>query len=209
MDVYQAIHARHTIRDFKAETLAPELVTRLIEAGFAAPSNNHMREWHFVLLNDLERRRELLERVIHPTDRKGSLAIINRWGLKDEKQREVYLDAIPKQFSMLFTAGALILPFYKQPGPLLKPKSLSDLNALVSIWCVVENILVAAAGEGIFDVTRIPFADESRIVRETLKVPEGYEFPCWIALGYPAEGARQMEQVEIDPLTRIHINTWE
>lgn len=209
MEVYQAIHARHTIRDFKDQILGTELVGRLIEAGFAAPSNNHMREWHFVLLNNLERRMNLLERVIHPADRKGSLAIINRWGMKDEIQREMYLDAIPKQFSMLYTAGALLLPFYRQPCPLLKPKSLSDLNALVSIWCAVENILVAAAGEGIFGVTRIPFADESRIVKEELKVPDGFEFPCWIALGYPADGAGRMPQVETDPATRIHIDTWD
>jgi nitroreductase len=208
METYEAIHERHTIRDYDTKPLPAGLTERLIEAGFAAPSNNHMRVWHFIELSDLDKRRALLEKVIHPTDRKGSIAIINRWGLTDEKQRNVYIDAIPKQFSMLMTAPLLLLPFWLQETPLLKPRSLSDLNPLVSIWCVVENILVAAASEGVFGVTRIPFADESKIVKDELNVPAGYEFPCWIALGYPAEGAKRLPPVDIDIAARIHTDRW-
>lgn len=208
MDTYQAIHARHTIRDFDAKALPAGLTERLIAAGFAAPSNNHMRDWHFIVLGDLDQRRALLEKVIHPTDREGSIAIVNRWGLTDEKQRNVYVDAIPKQFSMLMNAPLLLLPFWLHPTPLLKPRSLSELNPLVSIWCVVENILVAAASEGIHGVTRIPFTDESKIVKQELDIPAGYEFPCWMALGYPAQSAKRMPPIDIDIATRIHTDRW-
>jgi nitroreductase len=208
METYDAILARHTIRDFDAKPLPDGLLERLVSAGFAAPSNNHMRDWHFVVLSDLEKRCTLLEKVIHPTDRKGSIAIVNRWGLTDEKQRNVYIDAIPKQFSMLMNAPMLLLPFWQQSTPLLKPRSLSDLNPLASIWCVVENILVAAASEGIFGVTRIPFADESKIVKQELNVPTNYEFPCWIALGYPAEGAKRLPPIDIEIPARIHTDQW-
>ena len=209
MDIYQAIQARCTIREFAVQPLAAALVEKLITAGFAAPSNNHLRQWHFVLLNDPERRQHLLHQVIHPVDRKGSQAIINRWGMTDPTQREMYLDAIPLQYSMLLNAGCLILPFFAQPSPLLKPSSLSDLNAFASIWCVIENILVAASSEGIFGVTRIPSEGESRIVKETLHVPGGFEFPCWIALGYPATQAKRAAQVNIDITSRIHNDSWQ
>jgi nitroreductase len=208
METYQAIHARHTIRDFDTKPLPAGLTERLIEAGFAAPSNNHMRDWHFVVLADLDQRRALLEKVIHPTDRKGSIAIVNRWGLTDEKQRSVYIEAIPKQFSMLMDAPLLLLPFWLHHTSLLKPKSLSDLNPLVSIWCVVENILIAAASEGIQGVTRIPFTDEGKIVKQELGVPAGYEFPCWMAMGYPAPDAKRMAPIDIDITERIHHDRW-
>ena len=208
MDTYQAIQNRHTIREFSPQLLDSALITRLIAAGFAAPSNNHLRQWHFIVLDDLDLRKQILDQTIHPLDRKGSLAVINRWGLTDQLQRETYLEAIPLQYSMLMKAGALILPFFAQPSPLLKPKTLSDLNALASIWCCIENILVAAAGEGVFGVTRIPFKDESRIVKESLHVPEGFEFPCWLALGYPAAAARRAPQLKIDLASRIHSNGW-
>lgn len=208
MEVYQAIQARHTIRDFSEKTLDQPLVEKIISAGFAAPTNNHMREWHFVLLSDREKREAILTPIIHKLDRKGSLAVINRWGLTDPIQREMYLEGIPRQFSMLMNAGALILPFYVQPCPILKPKTLSDLNAFASIWCCIENMLVAAASEGIFGVTRIPFKEETVFVKESLHIPQQFEFPCWLALGYPAENAKRTTQVNIDIVSRIHIDSW-
>jgi len=208
MDVYQAIQARKTIRDFAPREIDDQLVRKLISAGFNAPTNNHMREWHFVLLQDLEKRRELLDKVIHPVSTQGAIGIVNRWGLTDEKQRGVYIEAIPKQYNMLLTSGCLIFPCYLQPSPLLKPKDLSDLNAFASIWCCIENILVAAASEGIFGVTRIPFESERHILKEYLGLPTQYEIPCYLALGYPASDAQRARQVDISIEERIHNNGW-
>jgi nitroreductase len=208
MEFYQAVQARHTIREFTDQPLSPALIEKLIAAGFAAPSNNHLRQWHFVNLEDHQLRQEILTQVIHPLDRKGSQAVINRWGMTDLLQREMYLEAIPLQYSMLLNAGALLLPFFTQSSSLLSPKSLSDLNAFASIWCCIENILLAAASEGIYGVTRIPFKEESRFVKEALHVPKDYEFPCWIALGCPAPQAKRAAQVDIDLPSRIHQNSW-
>jgi nitroreductase len=208
METYQAIANRKTIRDFSNQELDSELVKRIVAAGLAAPSNNHMREWHFVILQDKARRCELLNQVIKPVGKKGALGIINRWKLTDEYQREMYLDAIPKQYSMLADAGCLILPFFFQYTPLLKPKTLSDLNTFASIWCCIENMLVVAASEGIFGVTRIPSDSETKIIRQFLNVPDGYEIPCYLALGYPGEDAKSARQVEIDLKEKIHLDTW-
>ena len=79
------------------------------------------------------------------------------------------------------------------------------MNAFASIWCCNENILVAAASEGIFGVTRIPFEEERGIVKQFLNIPEGYEMPCYLALGYPAENAQRARQVDIQLEERIHL----
>ena len=208
MDIYEILDSRRTIREFTSQPLSAEMVEKLISAGFTAPSNNHLRQWHFVVLDDLNHRKEILQQVIHPLDRKGSQAVINRWGMTDSLQREMYLDAIPLQYSMLMNAGALILPFFVQPSSLLKPKSLSDLNAFASIWCCIENILLAAASEGIYGVTRIPFKQESEFVKSVLHIPAEYEFPCWLALGFPDARAKRASQLNIDISSRIHRNDW-
>lgn len=213
MDIYQAFQERKTIRDFEQcegnpRPLEPDLIRRLIAAGFTAPTNDHMRDWHFILLNDLEPRRALVKQVIKPISRKRSEFIIDRWGLTNPEQREMYLDGIPRQYSMLSNCGCLILPFYRQDGPLLKPANLSALNYFVSIWLCIENILSAASAEGVFGVVRIPDSEESKTIKTALKVPDHYEFPCWLALGYPAEDAKRARQVEIDLDKRIHQNQW-
>jgi nitroreductase len=208
MDIYEAIARRMTIRDFSEREIDSDLVIKLLSAGLQAPTNNHLREWHFVLLNDRAKRFELLEQVIKPVSRRGANGIINRWGLKDQLQRNVYLDAIPKQQSMLLSCACLVLPFYHQYSPLLAPKTLSDLNPFASIWLCIENVLLAAASEGIFGVTRIPGETERRVIKQFVHAPEGYEIPCYLALGYPAESAVRIEQIPIRIEERLHIDTW-
>ena len=109
---------------------------------------------------------------------------------------------------MLRDCQCLILPCFRQNKNILKPKSLSDLNAFASIWMAIENLFLAAAAEGIFGVTRIPFDNERTQLRSMLSIPEEYEIPCWIALGFPASDAMRARQNEIDPMERIHQNNW-
>lgn len=208
MEVYDAIDARKTIRDFAPREIDPQTIKKLVSAGFKAPTNNHMRDWHFVVIQDKARRKALLDQVIHPVSEKGAVGIINDWGLTDESQRQMYIDAIPRQYGMLYNAGCLILPCFGQPTPLLAPASLSSLNPFASIWCCIENILVAAAAEGIFGVTRIPFEAEREVIKQFFAIPEEYEIPCYLALGYPAENAQRAGQVDIDLEERIHLNCW-
>jgi len=209
MDVYEAISRRKTIRDFRQEEINIEIVKKLLDAGLKAPSHDHLREWQFVIVEDRSKRRELIEQTIKPRNRKEATDIVDNWGMTDEMQREMYVDAIPKQFSMLLNAGCLIVPCFRQTTPLLQPEDLSSLNAFAAIWCCIENILVAAAAEGIFGVTRIPSAREIETIKRIFGVPQNYEIPCYVALGYPQESAARAEQIEVSVDERMHINTWQ
>jgi nitroreductase len=208
MDVYDAISARQTIRDFSVREIPFPLVKRILEAGLKAPTNDHLRRWEFIVVQDKETRLELVKHIRAPETTKGATNIVDRWGLVEPSQRECYIDAIPKQHSMLLNAGVLILPCFYSPGPLLKPDSLSSLNCLASIWCCIENLLLAAASEGIFGVTRIPFENERKSIRKILKIPGGYEVPCYLALGYPKENAKRIRQFEVKVQEKIHMNGW-
>ncbi len=208
MNIYEAISARQTIRDFSSKEIPGETIMKILEAGLKAPTNDHLRRWEFILVQDAEMRLELVKHIRAPKTTKGATNIVDRWGLVELFQRQCYIDAIPKQHSMLLTAGVLILPCFYSPGPLLKPESLSSLNCLASIWCCVENILLAAASEGIFGVTRIPFENERKSLRKILQIPSGYEVPCYLALGYPKENARRITQYGVDVERKTHWNKW-
>jgi nitroreductase len=141
-------------------------------------------------------------------NRADAVRIVNRWGMTDQVQRDMYIDAIPKQYSMLMNAGCLLLPCFRQRTPLLRPRNLSGLNAFASMWCCIENILVAAAAEGIFGVTRIPMEDERKTIKTALGIPDGYEVPCYVALGYPASGATRTEQTQVTVDEKVHVDAW-
>jgi nitroreductase len=207
MDAYEAMRARHTLRDFDDRPIDRPTIERLLEAGVAAPSNDHTKSWDFVLVEGRERRIELLGGVKKEISREEVEAFLSGWAM-EESQRAMYFDGVPKQYRMLLAAPALIVPAFVSPGPLLAPESLSALNPFASMWCCIENILVAAASEGIMGVTRIPFEEERPLIKKVLGIPQGMETPCYLALGYPAPDARP-HIVPARPIAeRIRVDHW-
>ena len=207
MDIYTTIENRRTIRDFEDRAVPEEIVEKLVEAGLKAPTNDHMRHWEFVVVNDREARKKLL-RIKSFGDSEAIDGQLDSWGLGDKAQRDMYQEALPRQYSMLFNAGCLILPFFRVQTPLLHPKDLSALNEFASIWCCIENMLLAAVSEGIFGVTRIPMTDESVRIKNVVGHPDNYVLPCYMALGYPAANAKRTRQNTVSPKSKIHVSTW-
>ncbi len=207
MDIYEAIASRRTVRDFEDRPIAPEVLKRIIEAGLKAPTNNHMHEWEFIVIPEKTRRLDVAM-VSRDRETNEAVDIVDQWGLTENSQREMYIDAIPKQKRMLVETGCLVIPLFRQQWPLLRPAGLSSLNAFASIWCCIENMLLAAAAEGIQGVTRIPFDNEIGYLKETLNVPEGYEIPCYLSLGYPAKDQPAFSQHPVCADAKIHFDRW-
>ncbi|MDO5115797.1 MAG: nitroreductase family protein [Synergistaceae bacterium] len=207
MEFYDVINRRRTIREFEDRGVPRETLLRILEAGLKAPTNNHLRQWEFVIVNDKEERSRLLN-VQDITSYDEREKMMDGFNMTDPDQRGMYHIAMPKQFSMLYNSASLILPFFRLREPLLQPTSLSSLNDFASIWCCIENILLAAASEGILGVTRIPMTEELEHIRKTVKHPDNYAMPCYIALGYPVKDAELPVQKVINVEDRIHIGQW-
>ncbi len=207
MELYEAIEKRRTIRDFADKPIAAETVKRILSAGLKAPTNNHLRQWEFVIINDKKERSRVLN-LKDMTDPEDCDKMLDGFGMTDADQRGMYHIAMPKQFSMLYNAGCLILPFFKLREPLLQPTCLSSLNEFASVWCCIENILLAAASEGILGVTRIPMTEELEHIQKTINHPDDYAMPCYIALGYPGRDAKLPVQKVINVENRMHFNKW-
>jgi nitroreductase len=208
MDFFEVVRQRKTIRDFEDKAIPGEILHKIISAGMHAPSNNHLKEWEFIVIQDREKKLELIQNIRELRNPIDIDQLLDEWKMTDPLQRNMYHEGIPKQQSMILTAAVVILPCFHVKSPLLKPKSLSDLNYFASIWCCIENMLLAAAAEGIFGVTRIPFEEETIMLTKSLSIPDGYEIPCYLVLGYPLAGAIRPKQIEYNLSKRIHINHW-
>ncbi len=207
MDIYEAIEKRRTVRDFEDKSIDPKIIKKILSAGLKAPTNNHLREWEFVIVNDKKERSRVLN-LEDMTSYDDCEKMMDGFGMTDSDQRGMYHIAMPKQFSMLYNSACLILPFFKLREPLMQPTCLSSLNEFASIWCCIENILLAAAAEGILGVTRIPMTEELEHIKKTINHPNNYTMPCYIALGYPSKDAKLPIQKVINVEDRIHINNW-
>ena len=196
------------MREFADRQIDMEVIERIISAGLKAPTNDHMRNWEFVVVRDVEKRMDIVKALAELTNKTDVEAWLDSWGASDAVQRSMYLEAVPKQHSMLLGAGCLILPFFRQRGSLLRPETLSSLNGLASIWCCIENILIASAAEGIYGVTRIPMGGELQQIKRVIRHPDDYTIPCYIALGYPAKDTVMIEQKTVSAKERIHTDVW-
>lgn len=207
MELYEAIGTRRTIRDFEDKPIPDDVIKRILLAGLKAPTNDHLRNWEFIVINDKKERAKVLnlEDMTNPDDCEKML---DEFGMTDLDQRGMYHIAMPKQFSMLYNSGCLILPFFKLRTPLLEPACLSDLNEFASIWMCIENMLLAATNEGIYGVTRIPMTKELEHIKKTINHPDNYQMPCYIGLGYKRKNAKLPVQKVINVEDRIHINKW-
>lgn len=208
MDFYEALERRRTYRDFSDREVSDEILHRIVRAAFKAPTNDHLRQLEFVVV----RGRENIAKVIAPLSKnmekfKTLVAEVDESG--DRDKMEMFADALPKQQKMLMESGLLILPFFRPlTWPLLKPAEQSSLNYFASAWCAVENMLLAAAAEGLGAVFHIPVGDEAGKIKEIVRSPEGYELACLLTVGYPAEGAFLPRQKVIHAEDRIHQGAW-
>ena len=59
MDVYEAIEKRKSIRAYVSKPVAKEVLVKLLEAARIAPSAGNIQPWHFIVVTNAEKRKEL------------------------------------------------------------------------------------------------------------------------------------------------------
>lgn len=204
MEFYEAVNRRRTVREFEDREIPPEIIKKIIAAGLKAPSNDHLRDWHFVIVTEKKKAAELLEPIPKGITEEELRQLFEAWNLRDPLQRECYRRAVPKQYRMLYDAPVLLVPLLKQKTDLLHPENASHLNGFASVWCCIENIFLAASAEGLGCSIRIPLGGEAEHAGRVLAVPKEYYIPCFIGIGIPKENAEAVKQKAIDPEERIH-----
>ena len=203
---YLVVDKRRSVRKFDDKPVEQDKLYRILNAGMKAPTYNHMREWHFVLLHDIEKRQAVLElgdAFSRTPDHKFLDDTLRK--ISDPYQREVYSYSVPLQERMLLTAPELLVVCFRMEKTLRECETLFELNNYASVWMVIENILLAMAVEGLFGVTMVPFRTTG--LKRLLGVPDDYEIATFIPIGYPKKEP-PLRQVDIRLEERIHLDKW-
>ena len=61
MEFYEVIEKRRTIRDFEKEDIPNDVLERIISAAMKAPTNDHMRDWQYIIVRDKDMAAKLLD----------------------------------------------------------------------------------------------------------------------------------------------------
>lgn len=206
MEFYEVIEKRRTIRDFENVTIPSDVIERILEAGLKAPTNDHMRDWHYVVIQDKGVVMQLLDIIPKGISEEDMNQLIKDWNLSDNEQQEAYRNAVPKQHKMLLDASVIVIPLLKQKTDILHSDNISHLNGFASIWCSIENIFLAATAEGYACTLRVPLGNEGEWARDVLGYPEDYFMPCFIGIGKPKVDADVKKDIELK--NRVHWDRW-
>lgn len=208
MDLNTALQRRRTIREFENLPIKGNVLKKILQDGYFAPSNSHMREWQFIIVDDPKIRKEIVghdcENLINERDEKE---IFQEYSVLDLVQKEMYRYSVPKQAAMILTAARVIVPLYYNPYNLSNPTKPSHFNYLASMWMCIENILLSAVEEGIFGVTYIH--NNTLQLKKILHIPDKMEPACILNLGYPKLNARKFLPDLVQIEDRMHIDMFK
>lgn len=176
MEFSEAVLRRRSVRRFESKDVADDKVLKVLEAGRWAPSAGNIQPWRFVVVTDSGVKQDIAE-VCTEFSR-------NAWK-KFPPKRARYLAERGGSWnkSRMAKVPVLVVVCYE-----ILENTREEL-LLASAWAAVENMLLAAAADGLGSCVYTTFDDEEEAkLKEVLGVPPAYRIATIIQLGY-ADGA--------------------
>jgi len=156
--VITTILERRSVRDFLDKTVPEDALSAIIKCGIYAPTARNRQSWHFTVITN----REVIE-----TMNAYALEGMNKLGIQKEPG-----------YHLFFHAPVVIVLSSALEG-------YSEINC----GCALQNIALAAKSLGldtcIIGQTRYMYQQDNIMeLNRLLKIPEGYQHDCSIAIGY-------------------------
>lgn len=148
MEFYKVINTRRTTRQFLDKKVDFEVIKRILEAGNKAPTWDHNRKWQFIILRTDEEKDfafEYAKKLASKFDADRYLNMPRPYPIT--LGQKMYGYVVPRQFTMLKEAPYVVIPLFRAKQ--LNGEYVSKLNPFSTIWCVIENIFLAATAEGL------------------------------------------------------------
>ena len=192
-DFYEVVRGQRACRSFRPDPVAPAVLRRILEAATHAPSAENSQPWRFVVVTDPARRAQV-----------GSLAE-RAW---ESGGREWSQDRLPAAMLAAVDAGAR---GGIAAAPVLVVVAV-DTEAVVapalhaSVWPAVQNLLLAAAAEGLGSaLTTLPAA-YPRELAAVVGLPEPVRPMAVVPVGWPAQPLTPPRRRPVDDVA--HLDAW-
>lgn len=171
LGIWDAIAQRHSVRDFKPDSIDAATLDRLLEAAVRAPTAMHAEPWAFVIVQD----RAVLQRI---SDRAKGVFERDARRLPAEEASHARTLLAQPDFNIFYNAGTLVVICAPADGAF----------AAADGWLAAENLMLAARALGLgscvigFAVAALNLPD----VKRELGIPPALAAVAPIIVGVPA-----------------------
>ena len=97
MDFYEVLEKRRTIRDFSNRKVSDEVLDKILSAAFKAPTNDHLRQFEFIVVRGHENISRIVSPVAENTKNIQQTALEAAAGVMDKDEHAMFVSALPKQ----------------------------------------------------------------------------------------------------------------
>ncbi len=196
MNVYDAIHTRRDVREFRPDALPDAVLRRILDAAHRAPSVGFMQPWGFVLVRDVALRTQVRESFVSESRRAAERYTGERRLLYESLKLEGILEA---PLNICVTCDRA------RGGVVLGRNSIPETD-LFSTCLAIQNLRLAARAEEV-GVGWVSILDPLELAR-LLALPPEVVPVAYLCVGYPVRFAERplLESVgwrERLPLERV------
>lgn len=202
--LYKVIYSRRDVRgEFLPDPVSDEVLQRILHAAHHAPSVGFMQPWDFIVVRDLEIRKEI-KKGFETAHREAALMFPEE---KREQYRSFKLEGIAEA-----PLGICVTCDRKRSGDVVIGRTANPEMDLYSSVCAVQNLWLAARAENL-GVGWVSIVQHDH-VRNVLGIPDDIVPVAWLCVGYVSffretpelEQAKWLSRLELGAL--IHREQW-
>ncbi len=136
--IYRAIYERRDMRHFLSDPIAPEILTRLLDAAHHAPSVGFMQPWRFIRISCPD-----IRKAIHGLVEQERLSTAQALNEREDEFMKLKVEGIMECPVVLVAALCEQRDQY-----IFGRRTLPEMD-LASLACAIQNMWLAARAEGL------------------------------------------------------------
>ena len=169
--VYRAIYERRDMRHFLSDPIAPEILTRLLDAAHHAPSVGFMQPWRFVRISCSD-----LRKAIHAVVEQERILTAKALNEREDEFMKLKVEGI------LECGVVLVAALCEQRDQYIFGRRTLPEMDLASLACAIQNMWLAARAEGLGMGWVSMFEPEA--LKTLLNMPEDSQPVAILCLGH-------------------------
>lgn len=169
--IYRVIYERRDMRHFLSDTIAPELLARLLQAAHHAPSVGFMQPWRFIRITE-----PALRSQIHALVEQERIATAQALDERQDEFMKLKVEGILECGEILIAALC-----EQREKHIFGRRTLPEMD-VASLSCAIQNMWLAARAEGIGMGWVSMFAPEA--LKTLLAMPDDSQPLAILCLGH-------------------------